>query len=318
MAKISPSSTITAGSMQLLYIVVSECLKIGIYQLLRTLNSITISLLLLLVLSSTVTFGCVLKMGYKDGEKRPLIGDKDDNSGVYFEMYTMAANLIGCELVVYRSSKKRILQRLQKGFLDFYPGAAFSLRRASYMQYIKNGLATAEYGLTPLNYPDIKNYLQVKSLDLIWLIELGSSKQEISDRLQVRVQQANDVTMDKVMRYFDTRGVNFFVVDKEVIDQFTFRRPDYFLEYNGLQLHKNCCGGIRPMYLAFSKKSAHLQLEDNLDFDSTKAISPSNQPQDMKKASIVHDFAQALAKLAREGMTNKLYQNYLLRPDEDY
>ncbi len=269
----------------------------------------------LLAFSSMAAFGCVLKMGYKDGEKRPLIGDRGDNSGVYLDLYTMAAKQIGCELVVYRSSKKRLLKRLQQGLLDFYPGAVFSLQRASYMQYIKNGLMTAEYGLTPLNYPDIQSYSRVQSLGLIWLQELGSAKQEISELLQVKTQQTTNVTIDKVMRYFETRGVNFYVVDKARIDQFTFRRPDYFLEYNGLQLHKNCCGGIQPMYLAFSKKSAHLQLQDNPNFDSATAVSSSNQPQDLKRTSIVYDFAQALAKLAREGVTEKLYQKYLLMPD---
>ncbi|EPJ46226.1 MAG: hypothetical protein OFPII_21980 [Osedax symbiont Rs1] len=283
--------------------------------MLLKLKWITLALCTLLAFSCTLTFGCVLKMGYKDGEKRPLIGDENTNSGVYFEMYTLAAKQIGCELVVYRSSKKRVLQRLQQGFLDFYPGAAFSLQRASYMQYIKNGLMTAEYGLTPLNYPDIQSYSRIKSLGLIWLQELGSAKQEISDRLWVKTQQTTNVTIDKVMRYFETRGVNFYVVDKARIDQFTFRRPDYFLEYNGLQLHKNCCGGIQPMYLAFSKKSAHLQLQDNPNFDSATAVSLSNQRQDINKTSIAYDFSQALAKLAREGVTEKLYQKYLLMPD---
>jgi hypothetical protein len=250
-------------------------------------------------------------MGYKDGEKKPLIGPNGDNSGAYEDLFTKAAQSIGCKLVIYRSSKKRTHQKLQAGLLDFYPGASFSNARSEYLFYIKNGFITAEYGLTPLNLPDIKNYYAVKSLNLTWLMELGSSKAEIANKFRIKSQQANNVTIDKVLRYFESRGASFYVVDKELIDQFTFNKPDYFLEYNGLQLHKECCGGSQPMYLGFSKSSIHMQMLKNLNFDANRVISPSNQPEILDTGSVAYRYQQALAELARHGITEQYYLKHL-------
>jgi len=250
-------------------------------------------------------------MGYKDGEKKPLIGPNGDNTGAYKDIFTKAAENIGCQLVIYRLSKKRIHQMLESGLLDFYPGASFSNNRSKYLFYIKNGLITAEYGLTPLNLPDIKNYYIVKSLNLTWLMELGSSKEEIANKFRIKSQQANNVTIDKVLRYFESRGASFYVADKELIDQFTFNRPDYFLEYNGLKLHKECCGGALPMYIGFSKKSAHINIIKNLNFNEARALSSSNQPESLVVGSIAYRFEQSLAELARLGITEQYYLRHL-------
>ena len=270
----------------------------------------TLALLSLFVFSTAAT-SCVLKMGYKDGEKKPLIGPIGDNTGTYQDLFTRAAEKIGCKLVIYRLPKKRALQGLQIGLIDFYPGASFSMQRSKYLFYIKNGLITAQYGLTPLNVPDIKSYHAVKSLNFTWLMEPGSTEEEIADIFRIHSQQTPNVTMDKVMLYFESRGVNFYVADKALIDQFTFNRPDYFLEYNGLQLHKNCCGGVQPMYLGFSKKSVHIKLTKNLNFDETLALSPSNQRESLDSNSIAYRYEQALAELAEQGMTEQYYQKYL-------
>jgi len=275
---------------------------------------ISLVLAFLLVCSfSTITASCVLKMGYKDGEKKPLIGPSGDNNGAYRDLLTKAAKSIGCELAIYRSSKKRIHQKLQTGLLDFYPGASFSNTRSKYLFYIKNGFITAEYGLTPLNFPDIKNYYAVKSLNLTWLMELGSSKEEVANKFRIKSQQANNVTIDKVLRYFESRGANFYVADKELIDQFTFNKPDYFLEYNGLKLHKKCCGGPQPMYLGFSKNSIHIQMLKNSSFDETRGLSPSNQRERLNTRSVAYRYQQALAELARLGIAEQYYLKHLGR-----
>lgn len=266
---------------------------------------------LMLLFSEFAVADCVLKMGYKDGPKRPLIGEEGDNSGVYNELFGLAAKRIGCRLVILRSSKKRIHKLLRQGYVDFYPGASFSLERAAYLQYIENGLKTAEYGLSPLGIENIKNYEQVKKLGLIWLMELGSSKREISDRLAIKIQQTQNVDIDKVMLYFETRNVSFYVIDKEVVDYFTLDKPDYFLEYNGLKLHKDCCGGELAMYLGFSKKSDHYQYVKNPLFKKEKALTSTNQTDKIASDSIVAQFSKALAALEKEGITQQLYKKHL-------
>jgi hypothetical protein len=275
-----------------------------------TKNLLSYSVLMLLF-SELSLAGCVLKMGYKEGSKRPLIAEEGNNSGVYNELFGLAAKRIGCRLVILRSSKKRIHKLLRQGYVDFYPGASFSFERSTYLQYIENGLTTAEYGITPIGIEHIESYEQVKKLGLIWLMELGSSKREISDRLAIKIQQTQNVDIDKVMLYFETRNVSFYVIDKEVVDFFTLDRPDYFLEYNGLKLHKNCCGGELPMYLGFSKKSSHYHNVANPLFNHVKALSSENQTDKLASNSIAAQFSRALIALKNEGVTQQLYTKHL-------
>jgi len=60
---------------------------------------------LLLCSFSSITALCVLKMGYKDGEKKPLIGSNGDNTGAYKDIFAEADEDIGSQLVIYRLSK---------------------------------------------------------------------------------------------------------------------------------------------------------------------------------------------------------------------
>jgi len=80
----------------------------------------------------------------------------------------------------------------------------------------------------------------VQSLELVWLLERGSSKKEIVQKLRIQTHQVNYVDIEKVLLLFETRGVNFYVANKAMIDSFTYNRPSYFLEYNGIKLHNRC------------------------------------------------------------------------------
>jgi len=90
-----------------------------------------------LVSTSILLFAClftlpvnaedaVLKMGYKDKAKMPLINAPGDNSGVYQDLFQAAAQKIGKSLKIVRQPKKRVHAGFKDGSLDFYPGASFS------------------------------------------------------------------------------------------------------------------------------------------------------------------------------------------------
>ena len=226
---------------------------------------------------------CILKMAFKDGEKKPLMAKAPDNTGAFQDIFQFAASSIGCELEIKRYSKLRAHKLLSLGVVDFYPGASYSDQRAEYLHYSPMGMMTAEYGLTPLHIPEIFSYQQVKDLRLTWLMELGSSKREIADRLEIKVEQTQKLTIDKLRRYFTTRQVNFYVFDKEIIDRFLLGKPERYLAEIGLKLHKNCCGGNLPMYLGIAKKSKYFAVEANvkatdnplLDKQNTKILAGS-------------------------------------------
>ena len=271
----------------------------------------TLFLIPVLFFSNQVMSECILKMGYTTESRKPMIQKSPDNSGVYYDLYTLAATKIGCKLIIERNSKKRILQKLKYGFIDFYSEALFTTQRSKYSYFIDNGLVTREYEITPLRFSEITSYTDVQSLELVWLLERGSSKKEIVQKLRIQTHQVNYVDIEKVLLLFETRGVNFYVANKAMVDSFTYNRPSYFLEYNGIKLHNRCCGSMRPMLLAFSKKSKHYFSQSNLLYKKSNSPSFTNQSEVPLAGSVVYKFKEALEDLKREGKPQYLYEKHL-------
>jgi len=73
---------------------------------------------------------CQITMGYRTNERAPLIAKAPNNQGLYFDLFSLAAKKVGCQLQVVRKPKKRILKMMRNGEVDFYPGFNFSLKRA--------------------------------------------------------------------------------------------------------------------------------------------------------------------------------------------
>jgi len=234
-----------------------------------------------------------------------------DNRGAFADIYTQAANAIGCTLKIVRYSKRRVHKLLQRGSVDFYPGASYSVERAKYLHFSEIGLMSAEYGLTPLNMVNILHYKQVKELDLIWLMELGSSKREIADRLGIEVDQTQNLTIEKLIRYFETRDAYLYVIDKELIDLFVLNKSQGYLKSVGLKLHKRGCGGVTPMYAGISKNSKCFINANVSVFDFSMDASRVNQTSAIHHLSVLHRLMKKLRKMQREGLTEKSYLEHL-------
>ena len=266
---------------------------------------------LVLVYLSTVSFAfgeCVLKMTYKDGDKMPLIAKKPDNSGAYFDLFDKAAKKIGCRLSVVRLPKKRLHHKLSKGTLDFYPGASFSKKRAKYLYYIENGFDSGEYGITPLNVPDITSFQQIKEVGLIWLMEHGSSKRELAKEFKIKTQDVRHADIDRARELFRAKRSNFYVADKELIDYYPKKSGISSLTDAGLKVHKQCCGGDTPMYLGFSRFSPHFKEKANPDYDKSKPMSRSNFPTVVVPGSIAHKLGQALLEMKKAGTSAAIWK----------
>ncbi|MDP2560194.1 ABC transporter substrate-binding protein [Psychrobium sp. 1_MG-2023] len=274
-------------------------------------------LLLICLLSSyftTAHASCVLTMGYKEGDKLPLIGKSPDNSGVYQELFSKAAQQINCELKIVRLPKKRLHNKLATGEIDFYPGASFSHTRASYLYFVKNGLHTAQYGITLPSVPEITEYFQVKAFNLQWLMELGSSKYEIAKRIGARTQIVKFVDIDKARKLLEKGRNNFYVADKELIDYYLLKHGVETLSELGLKVHHHCCGGDSPMYLGFSRESKYFEERPNPNYDPSALISPQNFPSTIKVGTIAHQLQQALNQLEMAGESQQLYQRRFHMP----
>ena len=199
---------------------------------------------------------------------------------------------------------------MAKGKLDFYPGASFSKKRAKYLYYIENGFLTGEYGLSPINIPELQGFGDVKKLGLVWLMEHGGSKIGTAKQLGIKVQKVDFVDINMARKLFAKKRSQFYVVDKELIDYYPKRENIASFEEIGLKVHKGCCGGDSPMYLGFSRFSPHFKEDSNPNYDDSKKLSQNNFPVIVSPGTIAHRLGEALQEIKNSGSAKTIYDNY--------
>lgn len=253
---------------------------------------------------------CVINMTYKDGGKPPLINIAPDNSGAYLDLFSKAAEKIGCAIKVDRMPKKRLHKMLADGKLDFYPGASFSKKRANYLYYIKNGFETGELGMTRIDVAEITDLQQLNTLKPLWMMELGSSKKAMADELGIEAHLMPSIDIDTAVKMLTHKRAGFYIAEKEPLDYFLKKDGHSSYKELGVKLHPNCCGGVHPMYLGFSRFSPHFSEKDNPAYDSAQPVSPENFPTMVDEGCVAYKFGQALLELQKNGETRKIYNKY--------
>ncbi len=243
---------------------------------------------------------CTLSMGYRMNGRAPLIGVAPDNSGLYIELYQKAANRIGCNLVVVRLPKKRILNDMEKGKIDFYPGFNFTEKRARFAYYFENGLPGGDIGISRTDFPEITDLKQLET-KILFLAKGGAN----IDVPGVRVKRPSNLTLDRVIKLIHKKRGDFYIYNKSSIE--------YHLKINNisnLKIHADCCGGIQPLYLGFSRKSPNYREIKNPNYDSSKPTSIKNFPVIVPRQVTANKFARELAAMKKQGESRKLYLDY--------
>ncbi|MGF1722004.1 amino acid ABC transporter [Vibrio kyushuensis] len=270
------------------------------------LNPTQVSLLILtsiiLGLLSTPAHSCTLKMGYRTNERPPLINKAPNNEGLYSELYRVAAEKIGCDLVIIRAPKKRILKELREGELDFYPGFNFTLQRARYTFYIENGLPGGDIGASRMNFPTITHLEQLKGYTLL---KASGGPDYLEGIGGVFVSAEPEMTITDAMELMAKNRGDFFIYNKASME--------YQLKVDGnreIKLHPDCCGGIIPSYLGFSRLSEHISEQPNPSYNNDDPLSNHNRPSMLSAGSIAYKFEQTLKNMYQSGETKLLYKKY--------
>ncbi len=251
----------------------------------------------------------IIVMGYKDKSKPPLIGEKNDNSGLYKDLFEKAANQMGCKLKIVRQPKKRIHIGLKNGSIDFYPGASFSKKRAEYLFYLPNGLQTKEVLLSLNNHTEINDISKVKGR---LIIELGSSKINWDIKYPgLQIIQMGKLPIDKVIIILKKGRGDFFIGDIEPVDY--YKKISNINKYTdiGIKVHHNAISNeYIAMNLGFSRKSPLFKEEPNPNFDPPMPIALDNIPTKINEECVAYKFYLELVKLKGSGETQKIYDKY--------
>jgi hypothetical protein len=246
---------------------------------------------------------CELVMGYRTTARLPNIEAAPSNAGLYLDLYTAAAKRIGCTLSVVRAPKNRILNHLQQGKIDFYPGFTFSPERASLFYFAGNGLPSRQVGLTLAGVPPIRDYGSLRGKVL--LSAMGGGHINL-DKEGVLVRTPPELSIDRAISLIEEEKAFIFVDELSTLSFYL----KHHIHRDRFALHPDCCGGSTEFTMGISKKSAQAHYVANPSYDAQQAIRIDNYPTQLSADSRMQQFVDALRQLHDEGFTAKLYRQY--------
>ncbi|MCK6264108.1 transporter substrate-binding domain-containing protein [Vibrio sp. ZSDE26] len=241
-------------------------------------------------------------MGYRTNERPPLITKAPENQGLYPELYQRAAEKIDCNIEIIRAPKKRLLKSLREGEIDFYPGLNFTQERSQYIFYIENGLPGGDIGLSRPDFPTVEHLEQLKGYTLL---KASGGPDYLEGVGGVLVNAEPEMSTNDAIELLNKNRGDFFIYNKASLE--------YHLKLSGntsIKLHPNCCGGVTPLYLGFSRASKHFNDQPNPNYSNKYPISIDNTPSTLSPDSIAFKFQLALQEMVHNGETDKLYKKF--------
>jgi len=263
---------------------------------------ISIFAFLLAFIAHNSIMACTLTMGYRSNERLPLINKQPDNSGLYFHLYNIVAKELGCKFNVVRGSKKRILKLLKKGRIDFYPGFNFTEKRSEFYYYMENGLPGGDIGISRVDMSTITNINQLKGYTLLAAFGAPDFARGVEG---IETYKVREMTVDKAIVLIKRKRGDFYIYNKSTLEYYFAKKA-----ITDIKIHPDCCGGIKPLYLAFSRNSPHYQEITNHNFDPVKPTSIENFPVLVSKDSIAFQLQKVLKHMNDDGITNQIYNEY--------
>lgn len=241
-------------------------------------------------------------MGFRTTERLPLIGKDPINDGLYYELYSEAAQKIGCQLTVIRSPKKRLLKMLERGQIDFYPGFTFNLERADYVHFIESGLPGGQIGISRFDVSPITSLEQLSGLTLVQSLGAPDFAAGVAG---ITYYTKAELSIPEAINLIRKKRADFYIYPRGTLM--------YYLRLNNtddIQVHPDCCGGVEPLYLGFSLRSKYIEQQSNSNFDPNSSLSADNWPTSPTPDSIAYRFQQQLKAMKESGETMALYKQY--------
>ncbi len=117
-----------------------------------------------------------------------------------------------------------------------------------------------------------------------------ASRRESNQLIEVPLS----LDIEKAAKMLTLERGDFFATDPFVIDNFLKN-----VEEAIFKKHPHCCGGIKPMYIGFSKKSKHLAEINNPDYNKNLPLSLKNFSTLIAKDSTAYRFGEAVRGLVK-------------------
>ncbi|MGL1891390.1 MAG: hypothetical protein OCD02_07150 [Spirochaetaceae bacterium] len=256
----------------------------------------------------------VLKLVYKETGKVPYMQKAPDNSGLYLDLMSRAAEKIGFEIDVIRLPKQRTYKMLELGDADLYASGEFRDYRSNFLFYFSNGLYREEifYGLTTSDIPELLSISDINRYNLTWEFELGNSWPILAKRYNVKYHQIKDGNViDKAILLLKAGRPLFFRFTIEEIEEYLKSNNLDSLGSLGIKIHQNLGDKHQaPLYASFSRFSKYYKEQKNIKFNSDKRLGVDNFPVELVPGSIPYKLQSSLLEMIESGEVELLIKKY--------
>lgn len=246
--------------------------------------------------------GCTLKLAYKVINKPPYICE--NNRGIYIDLFKKAAQNIGCNLIVVREPKQRVVEDLKSGKVDIYPAFSITKERLSFTHHFKTYIPHNVVLITRDDVPDIKNLKQLRELNLTSVVEkVGYSY--LRDLCNNEFETSKLNTNKAILLLLNKRAdviISPLSVAKYYINKY---------RYKGLKIHYNLFNDkLNSQTYGFSRKSKYIKEIPNPNFDKSKEVTIKNYPTLVDKNCVAYKLQNAIKELKKNGYIDRLFKKY--------
>ncbi|MBL6689840.1 MAG: hypothetical protein ISP91_05570 [Pseudomonadales bacterium] len=171
-------------------------------------------------------------------------------------------------------------------------------------------------GLTPRDYPEIRDLRQLNELGLVWMIEPGSTQRAQAETLNVPFREVTDLAMKNGLQMIHSKRNVFLRFASQEIAYFRTTNDGYLLDENRVRQHPQCCNDkSQPLFMGFSKRSSMIQVFPNEHYDEAIEIRPDNQRTASVGDTTAARLAAALLAMKEDGTTDRLVDQWESRYD---
>jgi len=163
-------------------------------------------------------------------------------------------------------------------------------------------LQGGDVGVSRPTLAQVSNLSQLKGKTL--LVALGGPDWDF-EKFGGLIRSPPELTLNQAITYIHDKRADFYIYNKDSVAYYFKMNPKH-----RFKVHSRCCGGVKPMYLGFSRWSEHFSEQKNPDFNAEQALTPENSPTSLLPTSLAARFAEALQLMAKEGTTEAIYQRY--------
>ncbi len=173
---------------------------------------------------------------------------------------------------------------------------SFTEERAKLFYFAEIGLTAGRVGLSRPDLPEITNLKQLSGLK--GLASLGGVNRYVAVP-EINVILVADLELNKIEKLLRLRRGDFAIEDGASYNQWQRRNTNA-----EIRVHPECCGGMIPIYIGFSKTSLMIDLIPNHSYDMTKPLSPYNQTIAIRPDSFVQRFIDAVRRSSKDYLDN--------------